>query len=382
MINKAKDRNYDYIIVGSGCAGLSLAMQMMSTGLSQNKRILLIDQDQKETNDRTWSFWESGINWYEIIVSKQWKTLWFHSHQASRKLNIHPYSYKTIRSIDYYTYCKDHLGKLSNFEFIVAEAKQIDPSGEVKLANGECLRGEKVFSSIPRKLEPMKRGEHRLLQHFIGWEVEMEEAVFDEKEAVLMDFRLANYRDTVFVYVLPYTPNTALIEFTVFSEDLWDDQKYVTGIESYITQYYPGTVYSVLHQEKGVIPMNNGLKPMIEKKLVHIGIPGGMVKPSSGYAFRFIQKQVKLLVEQLQQKDQIDVGAFISKKHHFYDSVLLYILRYHKLPPDEIFTPLFLKNDAVQLFKFLDNESNLLEDMRIMKSLPLIPFFKAACKTL
>lgn len=50
-------QKYDYIIAGGGLAGLSLAYYMNQTVLRE-KSILIIDQDTKTKNDRTWCFWE------------------------------------------------------------------------------------------------------------------------------------------------------------------------------------------------------------------------------------------------------------------------------------------------------------------------------------
>ncbi|HAO50811.1 MAG TPA: lycopene cyclase, partial [Runella sp.] len=50
-------QNYDFIIAGGGLAGLSLAYYMNQTVL-RDKSILIIDQDTKSQNDRTWCFWE------------------------------------------------------------------------------------------------------------------------------------------------------------------------------------------------------------------------------------------------------------------------------------------------------------------------------------
>jgi lycopene beta-cyclase len=50
-------QKYDFIIAGGGLAGLSLAYYMNQTVLRE-KSILIIDQDTKTKNDRTWCFWE------------------------------------------------------------------------------------------------------------------------------------------------------------------------------------------------------------------------------------------------------------------------------------------------------------------------------------
>ena len=39
---------YDYIIAGAGCAGLSLAMHIIHSGKLQDKKVLIIDQNPKK----------------------------------------------------------------------------------------------------------------------------------------------------------------------------------------------------------------------------------------------------------------------------------------------------------------------------------------------
>ena len=55
-----------------GCAGLSLAMQLKRSSLNFSK-VLLIDKDLKNKNDRTWCFWtKEKNNWFDEIVFKRW----------------------------------------------------------------------------------------------------------------------------------------------------------------------------------------------------------------------------------------------------------------------------------------------------------------------
>ena len=64
-------KQYDYIIAGSGCAGLSLVFYMNQTAL-QNKSILIIDKAPKTKNDRTWCFWIDKPIVFDEIVFKEW----------------------------------------------------------------------------------------------------------------------------------------------------------------------------------------------------------------------------------------------------------------------------------------------------------------------
>jgi hypothetical protein len=59
---------YDYIIAGAGCAGLSLAVHMIHSGKFPDKKILFIDKHPKKFNDRTWCFWENQPTIFDPIV--------------------------------------------------------------------------------------------------------------------------------------------------------------------------------------------------------------------------------------------------------------------------------------------------------------------------
>src|SRR5688572_10355218 len=98
----SRSEGFDYIITGAGCAGLSLLVRLIQSGNFANKKILLVDKEDKNKNDRTWCFWEKEIGFFESIVYKRWEKLWFHSDFLSRQLSLAPYTYKLIRGIDFY----------------------------------------------------------------------------------------------------------------------------------------------------------------------------------------------------------------------------------------------------------------------------------------
>src|SRR5687768_3221211 len=113
-----KQKHYDYIIAGAGCAGLSLAYYLLQSSL-KNKSVLLIDKQLKVTNDRTWCFWEKGINDFETIVCSKWPQVKFHGTDYSATLNLMPYQYKMIRSIDFYQFVQQAIAQHPNIEFLL-----------------------------------------------------------------------------------------------------------------------------------------------------------------------------------------------------------------------------------------------------------------------
>ena len=158
---------YDYIIAGSGCAGLSLLHGMLSDSHLGSKKILVIDRDKKQKNDRTWCFWEKEQGPFESVVHHQWKTLEFLTPEFDRRFDLEPYSYKMIRGIDFYKHVMDFASSFDNVDFKYTEIEKIDAEGDkaqVKTASGTYTAAF-VFNSTAL-LHPEMNPENSLLQHF------------------------------------------------------------------------------------------------------------------------------------------------------------------------------------------------------------------------
>lgn len=371
--------SYDYIIAGAGCAGLSLAMHLIEAGSFSDKKILVIDQHPKKSNDRTWCFWETTPGIFEPIVYHQWQKLWFYSDPFSRELEIAPYRYKMIRGIDFYNYCLQHIRQQANFDLCFEKVDHIfssDLSTGI-LVNGVPIHCEYLFNSILFEKPELSEKEYWLLQHFKGWIIETEEKSFDPERATLMDFRMDQQGGTAFCYVLPFTETRALVEYTLFSPERLTEEKYREGLSSYIHQHLGISNFAIIDEEFGTIPMTNFRFSPRQNHIIHIGTAGGQTKPSSGYTFHFIQQHSARLVSQL-VKNQKPFLSGDPWRFAFYDSILLHILHHGILPGRDIFARLFQRNPPRQVLKFLDNETSFPEDLRIIATLPTWPFLKAA----
>ncbi len=386
-------KKYDYIIAGAGCAGMSLLMRMIADPFFSSKKILVVDADDKQQNDRTWCFWETQPDLFEPIVHHQWTKLDFYSHHYSSELSIDPYTYKMIRGIDFYHYVKTNASASPNVEWRKASVKKLvdtifefigtNELAGIELVDGEIIYADYVFSSI--LFEPIKAAAHEyhFLQHFKGWEIKTTTDCFDSSKAVFMDFRVGQVAGTTFMYVLPTSANTALIEYTLFTEELLADEAYTLALKKYIAEELQISEYEILHEEKGVIPMTTKQFPYAKGSNIFIGIAGGQAKASSGYAFKFIQKRTAGLIEALKNGNSLLYGKTMNdSKGHLYDAVLLHVLHHRKMPGDEIFAAIFKGNKANNVLAFLDNESSLLTDLKIMSSVPTRIFLPAALKEL
>ena len=376
-----ENASFDWLVSGAGCAGLSLLVRLIERGKFKDKKILLVDKELKNKHDRTWCFWEVGEGTFEPIVYKRWKDLWFHSYYLSKSLELQPYQYKLIRGIDFYNYCLDIIQQQPNITFLQAPVEKVfsnKEEGTGVVAGGKVYKSQYVFNSILFQKPQLKQHQYWLLQHFKGWVIETASDVFDAQSGTLMDFRTSQSEGATFFYVLPFAPNKALVEYTLFSKEILQPEAYQSALKNYLKETWKLEDYKVLEEEWGVIPMTNASFPTVNGNIVHLGTAGGQTKASSGYTFQFIQKQTAAIVGSLVSKGHPFTGDLNGRRFHFYDSVLLHILHHRTLPGDVIFSHLFQKNKAGQVFRFLDNDTSLPQELRIISTLPTMPFLKAA----
>jgi lycopene beta-cyclase len=383
LLQDSLSKKFDFIFTGAGCASLSLLMRMIKSGEFSDKKILLIDKAPKIKNDRTWCFWEKENGVFEEIVYKRWDKLDFFSELYSGPLHIQPYQYKMIRGIDFYNYCFGEINKQENIDIVYGDVKKIvEKDGKIAIYvdNEVLIAGAAVvFNSI---YNPAAKQDNKiyLLQHFKGWVVETKQKVFNPENGTLMDFRVHQRQGATFVYTLPVSETKALVEYTLFTEKLMDKHQYDEELKNYIHDFLKIDKYEVRDEEFGIIPMTNEKFNFYKDGIYHIGTAGGQTKASSGYTFQFIQKQSQRIVDYLVKGKSLQSIASTPKRFNFYDAILLRLLAEKKISGTEIFSRLFQRNKAAAVFKFLDNETSLAEELKIISTLPAIPFLKAALK--
>ncbi len=371
---------YDYIILGAGCAGLSLLMRLLHTPKLNNKKIVLIDKKSKTSNDRTWCFWENENGFFDSIVYKKWDKLSFESNVYSAPLTIAPYQYKMIRGIDFYNYCFDTINQQSNVEIIYDDIIEFS-SKKIMLLNSEIVCDNAIVFNTTYKNLPQQKDKHYLLQHFKGKIIETAQHFFDPEKATLMDFRVHQNHGTAFVYIMPLSPTQALIEYTLFSSKLLIPEQYDIELNDYISNTLQLKNYIIIEEEFGVIPMTNAVFPSLQHGVHNIGTAGGQTKASTGYTFQFIQKQSASIVAQLvKNKKPFAPVSFFDKRFKLYDSTLLNILSNQHLDGATFFAQLYRRNTAAAIFKFLDNETSFIEELKIMNTVPRCLFTKIAIR--
>lgn len=375
-------KNYDYIILGAGAAGLMMAYRMANDAFFDNKSILILDKERKTQNDRTWCYWENGVGEWDAILQTSWKEIIFDSEFYSTKEDLKPYQYKMIRSSSFYDKIWNFIATKKNFYFTPVTVKSIEQKGDFAniVTNKENFQTKYLLNSIVFEKSYLKQTKYPVLnQHFVGWFIEVEEAIFDASVATFMDFKIPQKGNTRFMYILPISKKVALFEYTLFSEELLTYETYEKAIQNYLNEKGI-TKYKIIEKEDGIIPMTSfKFWKSNSENIIHIGTAGGWSKASTGFTFKNTTKNTQKLVAFL--KTEKPLSKFHKKnKFWFYDLLFLDVLAIENHLGANLFARLFQKNKTQQILKFLDNETTFLEDLKIMATMPSLKFMKVLFK--
>lgn len=376
------EAKYDVIIAGGGLSGLSLAWYLAKGGYKGE--VLVVDSTFAPTDDKTWCFWTDGEPPFKEIIYKKWKKTWVSVLDYSTFRYLSDYCYYCIRSCDFKELVLTELRKHKNFDLL--EESILDFSGNKKKAvmltkNGDSYLANTIFqSALPPKDLDRSEIKYPLIQHFLGWEVKTDEAVFDPETFTIMDFDNDFGPGVGFMYVLPYRQNVALLEFTVFSLETLKKKEYKKRIRNYLYHTYgiEEHGYEITRKEYGKIPMEDRpYIPFYDSNIINLGSVGGQTKPSTGYTFTSIQKYTQRVANQLINGETPKPPASTPLKYQFYDLWLLHIIANSTEDSLRIFKNLYKKNTLDELFRFLNEDTSFAQDLKIMSTVPYTPFFKA-----
>jgi lycopene beta-cyclase len=363
-------KEIDFIICGGGISGLLLANALNKDSFFKDHHILLIEKETKNTNDRTLCFWEQNSGSFDLLLFNKWSMAQFSSDKLKLEFDLSPYNYKMLRSKKFYAQYSAELKNNKNITLIKAKIKNFkseDNSTIVYTDQGSFI-SKFVFNSIfnPKTLYNQKKYPV-LQQHFIGWFINTAKASFDPEKILFMDFDIPQNDLTRFIYVLPFDSQNALVEYTLFSEHLINNEDYENGIREFLSSKRISN-YTINEVEQGSIPMSCfPLEKLNTPSLMHIGTAGGWTKASTGFTFMNTNRQVSRLVEFLKQKKTLNTFKTISR-YRFYDLLFIDVLSKHNGQGSKLFERMFLKNSPLTIFRFLDEETTFIEELKIMSS--------------
>ena len=345
----------DLVILGDGCAALSLARY--ADQIPDYRITLVQPKGAPPESDHIWGLWKTpGIDHTAGLERAYWHRWSVITDRGEAILQSDSRPYMALNRLSWTKACRD-----------------IAMRAGVAITN--VLPDRKTGHWLDSRPPPVPKGV--MLQHFIGQEIVCDEGVFDPGTAILMDFRTDQSQGMHFIYLLPFSECEALVESTLFSPARCTDEFYRRAIDTYLRNIIGVDHYQVSREEKGVIPL--GVLRRRDPSITGLGGNGGAIRPSSGYAFVFIQKQVQSLITSLRE-GKVEVAVPHRAVDLWMDAVLLSVLRHWPEQAPELFLAMARALSGDEFARFLSGEANWTLRAKVVMAMPKLPFIRGVLR--
>lgn len=373
---------YDFLFIGLGAANCLILNQLFEKNLLENKKIAIIEPDVENIINRTFCFWaeKSELQHLELtnFIEYHWDNIQINNWTEQ---SLKPLGYYHIPGIIIFEKVQSILDVINVTIFDCGYLGSPVSKGYFQKINikEENVQSKIVFDNRPPKLSLPEKNESILWQSFLGWFIKTDKNHFDNSTATLMDFDLPQDDVCQFIYVLPFKPNYALIEITRFGKDKISTKDAESILKKYLSK--KNIKYTINKTENGCIPMSTAQIDTTENQLNYIATGGraGMLKPSTGYAFKSMAEHALNITESLINNKEVE-KPIKNKRFQFYDRLLLKILENQPYEGKNIFNTLFKKIRTTEVLNFLEEKSTLRLEMKIFSKMPLLLFLKYAFK--
>lgn len=294
----------DLILVGGGLANGLLAWQLRQRRPAM--RVLVLEQGSVLGGNHTWSFHAGDLDeqqhrWLRPLVSRQWPAQEVRFPTLQRSLAS---GYASICSEDFHRLLIDELADAVRLDTPVVE---VFPK-EVLLADGQRLRATAVIDGRgPRSSRHLALG----FQKFLGQELRLA-APHGLSVPVIMDATVDQHEGYRFVYVLPLTADSLLIEDTYYADagDL-PVERLRENLQGYARDH-GWQIVELLREEQGVLPivLAGDIQAFWDEagEVPRVGLAAALFHPTTGYSL----PDAVRLVDHLIATDRWDAASLYA----------------------------------------------------------------------
>jgi len=365
-------KEFDYIILGGGLSGLTLAYELNKQGCLENKTLCILEKRKEYSRDKSWSYWDFENNKFPNCLIGSWDTFSITLNQKTINITCPQSPYRTIDSKKFYDFVTDQLRSNDNIVTVMDCTIQTIEGHAIHTNKGNYV-GKVIYDS----LIDLSHQTPTMYQHFFGCEVETDNDCFNENIVDLMNFDCSQDGGLHFFYTLPFSKNKALIETTWYSKIIKKKSEYQNEIDHYLRE--KNIKGKITYTEYGAIPLNlkkNNKKSNSSKDYIKIGSAGRLTRASTGYTFQAIQSFSEQLAGNLKLDHNLTVPNIRHKKYDFLDEIFLSVMEHEYKSMPGIFFNLFKSNDSVATISFLSDRSNWIQDLKVILSMPKLIFIK------
>jgi lycopene beta-cyclase len=235
---------------------------------------------------------------------------------------------------------------------------------------GNAIRADnrtQTFDAVVDAAFEANTSQATLWQSFAGIWVTAQRPVFDPSAALLMDLHESSVEAPVsFLYVLPISERTALVEHTTFSPSPMPKGYHLDRCFSWIERTHGARVQPGA-TEYGRIPM--GLQTPKAATSLTVGSAAGIVRPATGYAFVRAQEQARQVAKNILGHEPIPTHVY-PRWLTLGDSLFLRALLNAPERGRQIMEGLLSRAPGDSLIAFLSGEVSPLDALSVWLSAP------------
>lgn len=371
----------ELLILGGGCAGLSLAMQLVQHG-QRAPSTLILEQRASYKNDRTWCFWGDAKTPFAQQAAHQWQTFKVVDAGQERRLDCSETPYRMLTAEQFYNSATAALANVPQISLKMESTVNSDPQFRQGRWHFETPDGAFSAASVvdTRPQRPPAQDDALLWQSFYGLEIECAQPVFEPSCVELMNFSAATSDRVAFTYVLPLSSTRALVEFTVFAVAPFTSDALDLDLQNAIAERVKGAEFTVLRSEQGVLPMGlAGLQASrqdADPAYVRVGLFAGAARPSTGYAFQRIQRWAAECGRAIANGGLPTGHPQEPALRGWMDTLFLNVVRRQPELAPQLFMALFSGVASQRVIRFLGESARLSDFVAMVWALPHKPFLR------
>lgn len=375
----------EFVIAGAGLSGLTLAAELAEA--FEGRPILVVDpvaarvgaahepaKGKHKVFDRSIGFWSTAEPPpFADLIERSWSELDIGGAGEFYALDLGPRRYYCLR----WSKLRDHLlAQLRGHSHVELRRGRVEAFVEegdklTAIIGGHRVATRYAFDSR-LDLRAMERAPGRVLawQRFAGLRIELDEGCFDPARATFMDLRPSKPSRVAFLNVLPERDEAALVYRVEICAGR-QGRSLEPALEKDLSELLGLRGFRVLGREGGALPLSD--QPWARKvgrRVLRIGIAGGRLKPSTGYAFTRILADNAAILASLREHGHPFALPRDRARDRWFDGVLLERLLAAPERGPELFETLFRRCSADAIFALLDGHASLRQLVEIMAATP------------
>lgn len=373
----------DVVLVGGGLANLLIALRL--TELRPDVGVTILESGPAIGGNHTWSFHGADLDvatapWIEPLARATWSETEVRFPGYVRTL---PGSYHSITSDRLRSEVEARLGPRIRTGVPVTRLE----AGRVELADGTAVSAPTVIDGRGWTARaPIPIG----YQTFVGHEVELA-APHGQDRPIIMDATVEQDGGYRFIYTLPYSPETILVEETIYRGSATHDPVAAhKAIERYVGDR-GWRIRRVVREERGALPIPlagtfESLRSTWVPGVPTVGVRAGLFHPITGYSLPAAARVAELIARSPDLTSMALAGPLSAlargswSRQGFFR--LLNRMMFLAAAPESRYRIFerFYRLDPGLIARFYGDRSTFRDRVRLVTGKPPVPFFRGlAC---